>query len=87
MINEPCEDDFDLQVYSFTGGHSPSELYVVDDMDVTATETDLTILYSPRHFARNRSRNPQKSRPITYQSREIRLVAYHDIEIYSISLD
>ena len=87
IIKEPCEDDFDLQVYSFADGHDPSELYVVDDMDVPATETDLLILFSPKKLHPKSFPKPTKSKPIPYQSTEIGLIAYHGVEAESIYLD
>jgi hypothetical protein len=87
MIKEPCEGDFDLQVYSFADGHNSSELYVVDDMDVPATETDLMILYSPKKLHPKSFPKPAKSKPIPYKSTEIGLIAYHGVEAESIYLD
>jgi len=87
MNKEPCEDDFDLQVYAFADGHDPSKLYVVDDMDDPATETDLMILYSPKKLYPNSFPKPAKSRPIPYRPTGIGFIAYHGVEARSVYFD
>jgi len=50
MLDDPSDDDCELQIYAFADGHNPTQLYVVGhgyEYESLDHMLDLAVLYSP----------------------------------------